>query len=228
MLTPIEIYKKFLLKVNKNDTNANIKVPISQFVFLFNGEKRRWLDDVTKTKESSDYIEDIEFLLEVDVPLTRVTTTATRDDFAGPSNYFKRVSSYCLASKDKCKNVLLYNWYIKAKNLNVLLQNENQKPSFEYGETLALMNNDKVSIYKDGFSVNKVFFTYYREPADLDIAGYRKIDGSLSTNVQIDLDDISIEEIIDRTVVEALRNYESTEQVQLALQRQQLDEKNEK
>lgn len=221
MLTPLEIYNKFQLKVNKNDTNTNIKVPKGQFVVLFNEQKRKWLDKRNKTDEDSNYIEDLEYLLEVDVPLVKISSSSIKDEFATPANFFKRVGSYSVASRGECKNVILTNWFIKPKDFNVLLNNNNQNPDFDYRETLALINNDKLSIYKSGFDIDEVYLTYYREPKDLDIEGYIKVDGTVSTNVQIDLNDRLIEEILDYTVTEVLRNYESVEQLQIALQRQQ-------
>lgn len=225
MFTPAKIYKKFLLKVNKNDTNTNVKVPKAVFVLLFNEQKRAWTDEATKVRESSDYIDDIEELLQPDVKLTKLKTYPTKVDFALPTNFFKEVSSFSLCSRGECKNIRLTDWFIKPKNLDVLLQNDNQSPSFDYRETLALLNNNKVSIYFNDFSVDEVFLTYYREPVDLDIKGYTNIDGTPSVDQMIDLEDINIEEIINRTAVEALRNYESTEQMQLQQQAQQLKEK---
>lgn len=223
-MTPNEIYKKFLLKVNKNDTNTNIKVPKSQFVLLFNEEKRQWLDDKTKGKESSDYIEDLEYLLEHNIPLEKISSFTLHDDFKLPENFFRRATSYSIASKKDCNNVPIVNWFIKPKDLNVLLQNAHTSPSFEYQETIALLNKNKLSVYKGDFTITEVYLTYYREPKDLDIAGYKHIDGTPSSDIEVDLDDFNIEEIINRTARNAVLNYESVEQNQLALQRQQINE----
>lgn len=225
MISPQEIYKKFLLKINKNDTNRNIKVPKSQFVILFNEQKRKYFDDELKRNESSDYIEDFEELLEVDTKLTKVSEDSLKVNFKLPNNFLKRVGSYSLASKGDCKNQVLVNWYYKPKDINVLLPNENYNPSFEYRETMAMINKDVLSIYRTDFSIDDVYFTYYREPIDLDIAGYKHIDGTDSIDQTLDLSTFLIEYIIDRVVVEATRNYESPEQYQLAMQRQQLNEK---
>lgn len=219
MLTPIEIYNKFQLKVNKNDTNGNVKIPKGKFVEIFNEQKRNWLDEKAKVKESSDYIEDLEFLLETDIPLKKLTSSTLKDDFALPQNFFKRVSGYSLASRGVCKNVVLYNWFIKPKDVSVVLQNSNQHPSFDYQETVALINNSKVSVYKTDFNIDEMYLSYYREPLDIDIEGYIKADGSASTNIQIDLDKKSIEEIINLAALEAVRNTESIEQTNLAQSR---------
>jgi hypothetical protein len=224
-LSPLEIYKKFLLKVNKNDTNGNVKVPKSQFVLIFNEQKRKFLEEFLKKEESSDYIEDFEELLVPDEVLEKISDYTLKTDFKLPSDFLKRTSSYAVASKGDCKNRVLYTWPTKPKDINVLLQNSNQNPSFEYQETLVVLNSGKASVYKTDFTIDEFYLTYYREPKDLDIEGYTHIDGTPSTNIDIGLSDILTELIIDRAVTETLRNYESTEQLQIALQREQSNEK---
>lgn len=219
-MSPIEAYKKFLLKVNKNDTNGNIKVPKSQFVLLFNEQKRKLLTQELYKNESSDLIEDFEELLVLDEKLEKLSDSTLKTDFKLPSDYFKRVSSYVLASSGDCKNQVLYAWAIKPKDINVYLQNENLKPSFNYRETVVVLNSDKVSVYKDNFTIDELYLTYYREPKDIDIEGYIHIDGTPSQNIDIGLSDANMELIIDRTATEALRNYENLEHLQIALQRE--------
>lgn len=218
-MTLQELYKKFQLQINKNDTNTNVKISKGVFVLLFNEQKRKWLYDVISKNESSDYIESIEELLEADVKLGKGTETAIKADFILPENFYRRVSSYSLASREDCKNVVLYNWIVKPKDLNVLLQNDNTKPSFDYREALALINNGKLSVYKDGFVVDEAYLTYYREPVDIDMEGYTRLDGTPSTDIQTDLSDTNAEEVVNLTAAEAVRNSESVEQLQLALQR---------
>lgn len=224
-MLPVEIYKKFLLKVNKNDTNGNVKVPKSQFVILFNEQKRKYIEQQLKAEESTDYIEEFEELLVTDEKLEKLSDDDLKSDFKLPSNFLKRVSGFVLASQGDCKNQVLIAWPVKPKDLPVLLQNDNQKPSFNYRETLMVLNSDKVSVYKDSFTIGDMYFTYYREPKDIDIAGYTHIDGTPSQDIEPDFGIHIIEQIIDRTATEALRNYESTEQLQIALQREQSNER---
>jgi len=223
-MSPIEIYKKFLLKVNKNDTNGNIKVPKSQFVLLFNEQKRKFIDDELSNNESSDLIEDLEELLISDEQLEKIEDYTLKTDFKLPINFSKRVSSYVLASSGDCTNQVLYAWAIKPKDINVYLQNENLKPSFDYRETVVVLNNGKVSVYKDGFTVDELYLTYYQEPKDIDIEGYIHIDGTPSTNIETNLSNSNIELILDRTAMEALRNYENLEHLQIAMQREQFNQ----
>lgn len=218
-MLPIEAYKLLLSKVNKNDTNTNIKVPKSIFILLFNQEKRKWLSKFLEKEESSDIIENISELLILDKELNKVHQTDKRIDFSIPNDFFKRVSGYNIASKDKC-NAVVVNWFQKPKDINVLLQNSHYTPSFEYQETLAVINDGKVSIYVDNFDIKNSYLTYYKEPKDLNIEGFKQLDGTPSYNQETGLSKENMEKIIDRVAVEITRNYESTEQLQLALQRQ--------
>lgn len=214
-MTPQEAYKKFLLKVNKNDTNSNIKVPKGQFVLLFNEQKRTWLESTIKQNEDSDYIDGIEELLELDKQLVKAHEGFRKDDFTLPINFYRRATSFALASKEECTNQVLVIWFRRGKDINVLLQNSDESPSFEYRETLGILNNNKLSVYKTDFTLDKVFLSYYREPRDLDIAGYTKLDGSHSQDIETDLSDTNIESIINDTAKEAVRNYESVTQLQI-------------
>lgn len=220
-MTPNEAYKKFLLKVNKNDTNGNIKVPKSQFVILFNEQKGQWLDSIITDFEGADYIEGIEELLDLDVPLVKQNSSLIKDGFKLPDNFFRRATAYAVASKGECKENPMVIWFIKPKNRDVYLQNSNLQPSFEYQETIAIVNSGQVSVFKKDFNVDEVYLSYYRRPLDLDISGYTHIDGTQSTDIATDLSDDNTDIIINRTATEALRNYESTEQVQLAMSRPQ-------
>lgn len=220
-MKPVEIYKQFLLQVNKNDTNTNTNYPKGIFILLFNEQKRQWLDDKVKNKEDSDYIEDLQILLETNTFLIKDSEYSNRVDFKLPNNFFRRATSYSIASKNNCKNITIINWFFKPKNKNVLLQNDDYNPSFEYQETLAELNNNKLSVYKSDFNIDSAYLDYYREPLDLDIEGYIHIDGTKSKDIEIDLDKKNIEEIITRTALYAVRNAESVEQMQILFQQQQ-------
>ena len=225
MLSPNDIYNKLLFKVNKNGTNTNIKIPKGVFVILFNEQKRKYLDLELFSKESSDVIENFEEILSPPTKLKEVDSILNRKDYKLPDDFFKRVSGFAVAEKDDCSNNVMVIWFVKPKNLNVLLQSENHKPSFEYQETLGLVNGNNVSVYKDDtFNIKSVYLTYYKNPPDIDIAGYTKTDGKQSRDVYTILSDLNIDKIIDRTVVEIVNNYQNVEMLQLALRRQQENE----
>jgi hypothetical protein len=226
MLSPNDIYTKLLFKVNKNGTNTNIKIPKGVFVILFNEQKRKYLEDELYNKESTDLIENFGEILSSPTKLKERDSLHNRVDYLLPKDFFKRVSGYAVATKDECSNNVMTIWFVKPKNLNVLLASDNHNPSFEYQETLGLINSNNVSVYKDDtFSLNDVYLTYYKNPPDIDIAGYINAEGKPSKDVYTTLSDLNIDKIIDRTVVEIVNNYENVERLQLALRRQQENEK---
>lgn len=224
MITSEQIYKKLLFKVNKNDTNNNIKIPKGVAVILFNEQKRKYLDEQIKQNQSTNEIENFEEILVLDKLLEKLEVGVFKDDYKLPEDFLKTVSSYTLGSKGDCTNHIIVNWFIKPTNLNVLLQNSTEKPSFEYQETLAILNSNVISVYKDGFKIDGVYISYYKNPPDIDIEGYIKQDGLASTNINTTLSDLNIDKIIDRTVVEIANNYEDVERLNKALQRQQQNE----
>lgn len=222
-ISPQEAYKKLLLKVNKNDTNQNVKVSKGEFVLLFNEQKRKYLDNILAEYQDSDYIETLSDILVVDAKLNKLFEDERKAIFELPSDYYDKASSYSIASKGDCKNQVIINWHIKPKNKNLFTPNENINPSFEYRETIALLSKDGLVVFKDNFTVDEVYLSYYYEPKDLDMAGYTKVDGTPSADVQTELSDGDVEYILDRTTSEILRNYQNTEGLQFALNRQTAD-----
>lgn len=219
-ISPQEAYKKLLLKVNKNDTNQNVKVSKGEFVLLFNEQKRRYLDNILAEYQDSDYIETLSDILIVDADLKKLFEDDRKAIFELPSDYYDKASSYSIASKEDCTGQVLVNWHIKPKNRNLFIPNENINPSFEYRETIALLSKEGLVVFKDNFNVDKVYLSYYYEPKDIDVAGYTKTDGTASTDVQTELSDGDVEYILDRTATEILRNYQNTEGLQMSLNRQ--------
>lgn len=222
---PQEIYKKFLLKVNKNDTNTNIKVPKGVFVLLFNEQKRKFLNKEIVDKESTDEIESMSELLIIDKEISPAATFPNRVEFKQPDDFLKRTHAHVLASNNTCKNNPLVVWFKKPKDINVLLQNTNQQPSFEYQETLGIINNGRVSVYKTNFNIDKLYLSYYFEPSDIDVEGYVNLYNQQSKDIETQLSNTNIDKIIDRVVVEVAQNYEDVARMQMAFQRQQLNER---
>jgi hypothetical protein len=65
---------------------------------------------------------------------------------------------------------------------------------------------------------------YYRFPKAIDIEGYVKTDGTLSTTIDPDISDIFINEILDLTVLDVSRIYQNQEKAQLDLNRIQQEQ----
>lgn len=217
-MTSLDLYQKILVKVNKNDINKNIKVPKSKFVLIYNEFQRKYVHDIHDNQNNSKKIFSIRELLKLDTELEKVESFKNKDVFKLPEDMNEYDTSYSIANKGICKSVL-YNWDIKPKNLTTYLQDENNKPSFDYQETIVVLDGKNLSVYKNDFDIEKVYLNYYKEPREIDIEGYIRIDGSESTNIDPELSDTDLDKILDLCAIEITRNYEDINSLQLAQSR---------
>ncbi|XAI97413.1 hypothetical protein [Leptolyngbya phage Lbo-JY46] len=217
-MTSVELYKKFLLKLNKNDTNTKIKIPKGEFVLIFNEQKRTWLHNALKDLISSDEITELEDILVIDKELVTSKQTEKKDYFKLPERFFRYQSSYSIAKKDDCVK-LLYNFPLKPKNIVALLQNSNTEPDFLFEQTLTELSEGNLVVHKKDFEIEKQFLTYYREPIDIDLEGYIRIDGTPSTNINPDIGKDTLDKILNLCVLEATISYENAESFQMSAQR---------
>ena len=218
-MTVQEIYKRFLIKINKNDTNSNINVPKGIFVLIFNEQIPIWIKNKIDKEINNSEKNYISELLEIDKELDVKEVKSKFTEFTLPKNLFDIQSSYSICKKGNCSGRIVYNFDFKQRDKNVLFQSENQDPSFEYQETLYNIKNGALLVYTDNFEIEKQVISYYRLPKKIDIAGYTKFDGAASQNIDSDLEDINIMEILDLCALEAVTNFESTEGFQLQKQR---------
>ena len=68
---------------------------------------------------------------------------------------------------------------------------------------------ETTKVFTKDFTVDSVYFEYYKVLPEFDIEGYRKIDGNLSTNIPIPLSDQYIEDIISWAALEFMRDYQN-------------------
>jgi len=190
-----EAYLRFVNQVNRNLTNNNINVDKPRFVLLFNDIANRYLEWVLE-KRNEDDIRYVTPLLVLDKELVKVSSDVRHDDFDLPDNYFNLANLTVLASNSTCKLVPLKTWEIKVENLEEIINDEFNKPSLEWEETFYTTANNKVVVYKDNFSIEKAKLSYYRYPKQVDIAGYIKLDGTPSQNIDPELDDKVVNRIL--------------------------------
>jgi len=211
----LEIYKRFLLKINKNDSNDGIHVPISHFVLLFNTEAIRWLGEKLTKEGDNIKLDQLDTMLEPNVELTLFKKYDDSVDFQLPSNFYRHASSFCIVDKGNCKGVKIFNFDKKSLGLTATLADDFSGPQFDFEETPIIITKNKLKIFFDDFKIKKAFLTYYRVPTAIDIAGYITIDGSSSTDIDSDLVPDSIDEILNRVAVEVNRQYQDSESVAL-------------
>lgn len=218
-MTSVETFKRLLLKVNKNDTNADIDISKGEFILLFNEQSKRWLKTKLNEKES---VIDVQDLAEIQVKYKELEKLDENDNYAIfqlPANFFNYASSYSVCSSGDCKGIRVFNFPFKPLNENMLLEDANNSPSIDFEETFVDLSEGKIFVYKKDFTVDKCILNYYRAVIDIDIEGYIKLDGTRSINVDPDIQDQYVDEIIDRCALEIIRRYENPDGFQLAQER---------
>lgn len=182
--------------VNRNSTNNNLNVDTSRFIILFNKvsiEYATWLLE----KRNEDGIRYLSPLLVLEQPLIEDSRKDTHTTFNLPLNYLDLANLHVFVSKEACKNVKVKSFEVKSENLEELLDDDSNKPSFEYRETFYLTASNKVNIYKSDFEISKANLSYYRYPKKVDIAGIERVDQSISTvDIDPEFDDKVVHEIL--------------------------------
>jgi hypothetical protein len=146
-----------------------------------------------------------------------LTGTNYDDSFVSvphPSDYLYYASLRVMAKNDCCpeRNIIVY--MVDKADLYVILRDENKKPSFEWGETVAIMTNNEFTIYTNGeFEITSVDFTYYRKPIPVSFAGCTDITtGAITPDVPCEFKDDIAEIIVDNAVAILAADIESFNQ----------------
>lgn len=218
-MTAQEAYKRLLLKVNKNDTNADIDISRGEFVLLYNEQKDRWLVEKIHEKQSTDEVFDLEPVQVKNKRLQKLNALSLYTTFSLPSNYFDYISSYSICSDGSCSSIVVRNYPFKPKNENTLLESSNMQPDLEFEQTVVDLSEGKIFVYKKDFEVEDVFLNYYRPVGEIDLDGYIRLDGTPSTNKNPDIPDVMVDEILNRCAKEIIRRYQSPDGFQLAAER---------
>lgn len=216
-----EIYKRFLLKINKNDSNDGINILPSLFVLMFNSEAIRWLSETLDTDGDNIKLDTLDRLLETDVELPLVKDNKDSVDFKLPDTFYRHASSFSIASKGDCKNVKIYNFEKKSLGFTATLADDFSRPQFDFEETSFLISKNLMRVYTGDFTISKVFATFYKTPNKIDIAGYLHLDDTPSTNIDSELTDENVEEIINRVATEVARQFQDGEGFTFAKEREE-------
>lgn len=202
-MTANRAYQKYLLKTQENGTNDNLAVSRDRFVALFNEAQNKYVE-WHLDKRDSDERRNIQFLLVIDKEVLTPTLTHNHYDFELPEDYFDFSNAYCLASKGDCLDKRLNISEIKDENINELLRDEFNKPSFEYRESLYQIVSDKLIIYKDDFTISKLLISYYRYPKQLRLENPTNPESRIDDTFSPEFDD----KVVDRIISIATGDYD--------------------
>lgn len=191
-----EIYSQFRLLIEKNATNNKLNVDIGRFILLFNLTTKKFQNYILE-KRNDDSIRMLSPFLVLNKELKENESTDIYTTYKKPDDYFEFSNLTVRATKNNCVDKILLSHEIKSENVHQYLFDEFTKPSFLARETLYLMSKDGVTVYKDlDFNISKVELSYYKEIPEADIAGYKKLDGTPSQDIDTTISESSIPIII--------------------------------
>lgn len=229
-------------RLNKLSTNAHQEIPEEDKLIALNNNQIKLIkikidtNNVYKLGLDSfkKRYQDLQFLVEnfEDHPLDLVLTDTYLNKYITQvgdltPNFMFYLDSYVIADKGKCKDrVIACNpELIKHTDIQVLLKNNNFKPSFEYQESIVDISSDELHFYTDGtFTPKKLYLSYIRYPKEMDKAGYIHLDGTPSVDQDCELEDYLKDELLDLTVLQLAMFTENEPAVATATNRIQTNE----
>lgn len=224
-MTSTTAYTAFLDLANKLNSNDDVNIDIGRFVLLYNKHAKVWLEIKVRKAKASQSIDEIQQLVRKDVPLVVASVTNKAVNFKLPTDWFDHINGYTICTSDSCKDRVIYMDQVKNESKRLVLFDENWRPDFDFEWLPIAVGQDQLQAFFKDFTIQEAFIDYYRYPKDIDIQGYKRPDGALSTNIDPDLDDIYVNEIIDLVVADVSRIYQNNDKAQLDLNRIQQEQK---
>ena len=209
-----ETYLKFLNKVNKNYINDNISVDKGRFVIIFNEAQNKYADWLISQNNTS-LIRNIKKLKVDGLELSKKISLDDLDSFKLPLNFFRFINVRAVAKSNSCSDFLDILFEVKNENVHELYNDHNNEPSFEYRESFYTFGEDSINVYKKDFEITNVSLTYYRYPLSVDIAGYYKLDNSISKDIDSEFSDDIVDKILDICVKDFNVNSDNLERYQI-------------
>jgi hypothetical protein len=215
-MSPQLIYTKLLLKVNKGNSGGNIVLDKPRFVLLFNECKNRWVETHLKDKDSI-LIDSLWETVESD-QVSTPKKFKNYTEFYIPTDFYEFIGGTCEAEKGVCKRTL-YMREVKNQNKTILQFDSNQAPDFDYEWTFCSLQNKNIRVYTSDFDVLKINIEYYRVIPDIDIEGYINIEGKPSVDIPCEISDQYVDQIINLTAEEFMRDFQDPNNLSLAKDR---------
>jgi len=204
-MTTTDTYNRFIIKINENATTDGLSCDKGRFVILFNKNTNKLIEHFLERKFEDD-IRYIQKILVDNKKLSSSNKHLDHVDYPLPEDYFDNSNLYILASKGECRKQKIDCFEVKNEDINQVLNDRNNNPSFKYRETPYRISSDKINVYTaDDFKVDEAFFSYYRYPKQIGLVNPEDPESDFN-NVNPEFDDKFIERVIELTASEFFLN----------------------
>jgi hypothetical protein len=197
-MTVNQAKERYLIKSEKNGTNDGITVDNLRFCLIFNESQNKFLTLHLQNRGIDD-VRYIQKFLVLDKKIPASSKSEDKYNFELPKDYFDLADVRAKAKKKNCEDTL-YLFEVQTENLSEILQDEFNKPSFEWREAPYTINSDKLSIYTDDFSIQNILLNYYRYPNQLELIDEENPESGFNESKGIEWDDKSLDDIISLMV----------------------------
>lgn len=205
MTTIEQVRDRYLIKAEANGTNDNIATDNLRFCLLYNEAQNKYVT-LHLQQRGIDDVRYIQNFLVLDKKIPCTSKTQDKYDFTLPENYFDLADVRAKAIKNECSD-FINCFEIRTENLNEILQDEFNKPSFEWREAPFTVNSNKLSIYTDNFKVSEILLNYYRYPNQIRLTDSENPESHFDENFPIEWDDKALDDIVSLMVM----NYDMNE-----------------
>lgn len=196
-----EAYLKYKQKIEKNVTNDGISSSRGSFVLQFNEAQNKWIEFHLQQRGVDD-VRYIENFLVLDKKIPYSSKLYDHYNFLVPKDYLDLADARALASTKNCNNKEIHLFEIRTENLNSILQDEFNKPSFKWREAPMTVNSNTISVYTDGFTVDNLLLNYYRYPKQIRLINPSNPESKFDETHNIEWDAKSLDRIISLTAGE--------------------------
>jgi hypothetical protein len=194
-----ECYLILLDKLNKLNTNFSQTLQPHNAVRAIREATYYWYDERLRLEEATKMRQqELQHLIVPDYMLDVFETTLKYVSYKKPNDLYFISNISCLGLYGTCKSRLNVH-LIENSNLEVILLDDSSRPDFSWEQTVYVLKEDKIFIYKDKptSGIGSAQIDYYRKPKEFDIVGYKHFSGIQSTDSDLDFNDSSAYEILD-------------------------------
>ena len=195
MTTTEQAFIKFQIKANETYESSKIGIDRGRFIMLFNESQNKMVEFILSKKGTDDYTY-IQNILVPNKEIPRETSISNADVFLMPEDLLNFSSAYSTATKGNCNDVKITLFDIKDDNKTEILQDEFNKPSFIAREAPLSMANDRFFLYKEGFTHDKLFLSYYRYPLQIRLLDPDNPESPFDPAINPEFDDLLLDRIL--------------------------------
>lgn len=215
---PELVYQRMLEKTNKNLNNGSISLDRARAVSLYREEESKFIEWCLQKRNTFD-IQDIQILLTTkNLKLKEDNNNFSSFSLPDKDIFFAFSNVKIKASSGGCSDYLL-PVEVKSENIEEVLFDINNEPSFPYRETPYTIRDNSIVVFKKDFKVDNVELVFYRYPRKFDLEGYIDEQGRHSFNSEPEFDDKIVNRILSMVATSFDINNENLNKVKVDINR---------